>query len=80
MGDNNQDLWQCDGCGVTGTEAEVEAHVVAVSTLADGTLKPEPDVTCWGAMLVGGRAWDAFEFEGVHPMQTFVIGLKEALR
>lgn len=61
-------LWQCDGCGVTGTEAEVTAHVETVIRWPSGELKDPADVPCWGAMRVGGRAWEAYEFEDRHPM------------
>lgn len=73
-----QELWQCDGCGATGTEEEMEAHVVAVNTLPGGSLKDPQDVTCWGSYLVGGPAWDVHQFEGVHPMQTLMAQVQIA--
>jgi hypothetical protein len=54
-------MWQCDGCDVTGTLAEVETHVLA---------QPDEGRRCWGALEVGGPAWFDYHVNGVHPMTT----------
>jgi hypothetical protein len=53
--------YMCDGnnCGFTGTEEEVVAHV----------LSDTRPYTCWGAMQIGGPAWEDF-LKGIHPMTT----------
>lgn len=63
-------VWECDGCGKTGTVEEIEAHITEVNTLADGSMKEVADIVCWGAMAVGGEAWKAYHEKGVHPMAT----------
>jgi hypothetical protein len=68
----NEGLWECDGCGFIGTYDEVDTHIVTVNTLPDGTLKDPSDVTCWGSMKIGSDVWNAYHFDGVHPMVTFV--------
>jgi hypothetical protein len=74
------DLWQCDGCGVTGTGDELNQHVIDVNTLPDGSLKEPQDVTCWGSYQVGGPAWEQHQFEGVHPMTNVMKGVGEKYR
>lgn len=74
------DLWECDGCGFTGTEAEVGAHVIQVNTLPNGELKDVPDVVCWGSMKVGESAWVDYHIHGVHPMDTIADRIVEDLR
>lgn len=72
-------MFECDGCGVIGTEEEVEQHVMTVNTLADGTLRPLEDVVCFGVMEVGGIAWLDFHMYNKHPMENVVDMIKEAL-
>lgn len=63
-------LWACDGCSYLGTEAQVCAHVDAGLRTPDGALREIEDVTCFGAYEVGGPAWEAHVFHGVHPMSV----------
>lgn len=69
------ELWACDGCSFTGTEAQVNAHVVAGMYGPAGLREPE-DVTCWGSLLVGGPAWEAHVFHGVHPMSILAADVR----
>jgi hypothetical protein len=59
-----------------GTHDEVVDHINRVNRLADGSLKPIADIVCWGAMQVGGSAWQAFQ-DGLHPMDTFMEGVRK---
>ena len=71
------DVWECDGCAFTGTEAEVEAHVIEAGSYADGTLMDDDDVVCWGGMEVGGGAWFDYHAEGRQPMQNIVDQVRD---
>ncbi|MEV1294478.1 hypothetical protein [Pseudonocardia sp. NPDC049635] len=62
-------LWACDGCPITGSEEQVIAHLDAVLLDDDGLLIDPPEAPCRGAYEVGGPAWEAHVFHGVHPMQ-----------
>jgi hypothetical protein len=70
------ELWECDGGDLQGTHDEVVEHIRKVNHLADGTLKPIEDVVCWGAMQVGGPAWQAFQ-DGQHPMDTLMNAVRK---
>lgn len=70
-------MWECDGCGFTGTETEVEAHITE-------TNKPYMDakdygkIQCWGMMEVGGIAWENYHGKGIHPMTAVVAMVSDA--
>lgn len=74
-----EDLWACDGCGMTGTFTEVDVHVKTTNRLPDGSLKAIEDVICWGALQVGGPAWQSLVFDGVHPMAAVIAKIKEGM-
>jgi hypothetical protein len=57
-------MFECDGCGLVGDLEVVEAHILEQDL--NGPIK------CWGAMEVGGPAWEAFHGNGVHPMISIV--------
>lgn len=65
-------MYECDGCGLTGTLEEVEKHIYEDVKDAEGNLKQPSEIRCWGAMFVGGPAWEAYHNDGVHPMETFM--------
>ena len=69
------ELWACDGCSFTGTEAQVNAHVVT-GLYGPAGLRDPHDVTCHGSLLVGGPAWEAHVFHGVHPMSVLAADLR----
>lgn len=72
-------LFACDSCPMIGSEPELEAHLHAHIHLADGSLKEPADITCWGYMEVGGPAWEALTFHGVHPMTTVMQDVVDVL-
>lgn len=79
MGDDTfSDLWQCDGCGLLGTFDELDRHVQEVNLDPDGGLVPVEDTVCWGSMQVGGPAWQAYEFDGLHPMAMMLAHVATA--
>lgn len=73
---DEEGLWECDGCGMLDTYEAVNDHIVRVNRLADGSLRPPQDVVCWGAMQVGSPAWNAWHFEGIHPMRYVMANLR----
>jgi hypothetical protein len=66
-------IYECDGCGLRGTEEEINDHVQEVS----GGLEPK-DVRCWGGMLVGSVTWLEFHIYGKHPMAHVIAFVKKA--
>ena len=72
-------MWECDGCGFTGTEAEVEKHIIdQIKDLEWWEIDDAP-TNCWGAMEVGGPAWTDFHEKGIHPMSTFLDRFEDRL-
>jgi hypothetical protein len=72
-------MYECDGCGYTGTEEEVGRHVLDNATLPGGQLKDPQDIVCWGAMEVGGPAWVDYHINGIHPMQRVAQQIQNML-
>ena len=75
----DDELWQCDGCPLIGTEAEIKTHVTENGTLTDGRMKAPEDITCWGGLRVGSPAWESFVFDGVHPMDAIGAAIHRAM-
>jgi hypothetical protein len=77
--DVHSGLWECDGCGYTGTELALEQHVLEVNTLPDNTLRDPADVVCWGSMQIGSVVWREFHINGTHPMNAVMGKVVEAV-
>lgn len=70
---SQDDLWECDGCGRCGTEAELEPHILAQP------MDTQEDVKCWGLMKVGSDIWHDFHNKGIHPMSYIAGKVVEAV-
>lgn len=65
--------YECDGCGLRGTEAQVSAHINQESTYISGDWKPVDQIKCWGYFVVGSEVWRQFHEQGIHPMSNISI-------
>lgn len=46
-------MFECDGCGFTGSFDEVNGHIETNYTLPNGDIKDPSDIVCWGAVGIG---------------------------
>lgn len=67
------ELYECDGCGRQGTEAEISAHIVQEGTYPSGDWKPIEQIKCWGYFVVGSEVWRQYHEHGIHPMSNISI-------
>lgn len=58
-------VYECDGCGRTGTLAEIDKHILEEQVVDYNDLA---SIKCWGSMLVGSQVWQDFHTRGIHPM------------